>query len=76
MAEQDEAPLTANDLEKALTDIINQHGLNPTHTPSRFIARYLIRQIDNYREMEQEVQDDYVRQQITMGGTSEEVGHD
>ncbi len=67
MAETDIDPPTANDLENELTDLINKHSLNPTHTPSRFIARYLIRQIDNYREMEQEVQDDYVRQQGRMG---------
>lgn len=68
-------PPTTNDLENELTDLINKHGLNPTMTPTRFIARYLIRQIDNYREMEQEVQSDYIRQQGTMGSTSEEVGN-
>ena len=70
-----ETELPVNDLENELTELIDKHHLNPTMTPTRFIARYLIRQIDNYREMEQEAQSDYSRQQSRMGSKSEETGN-
>ena len=70
-----ETELPVNDLENELTELIDKHHLNPTMTPTRFIARYLIRQIDNYREMEQEAQSDYSRQQSRMGSKSKETGN-
>jgi len=66
MAEQD-TEIPVNDLENDLTDLLNKHGVNNTMTPTRFLARYLIRDIDNYKELEQEAQRDYVRQQSGMG---------
>lgn len=68
--DSEDVALPVADLENELTDLINKHGLNPTHTPTRILARYLIRQLDNYRETEREAQDDNLRIQRAMGSES------
>lgn len=57
-----------NDFEIELTQLMTKYQMN-TKTPSNILARYLIRQLDNFRESVQE-RDDDIRQQGTMGSTT------
>ena len=44
-------PVVENDFERELAALLNKHSLD-THanTPDYVLARYLIRQLDNFRE--------------------------
>jgi hypothetical protein len=55
MSEQpDEAPVV-NDFERDLAEVLNKHSMdNGSNTPDYILARYLIRCLDNFREVNQE----------------------
>lgn len=71
VAEQDSPP--PNNFEQELADLLAKHQL-VYHAPKNILSRYLIRQLDNFRETLQEIKSDDIRQQSTMGSETKSPG--
>lgn len=67
-----------NDLEADFCLVLDQHELaKHADVDPLVLSRYLIRQLDNFRETLREVdRNDYSRKQGTMGSTSSETGNE
>ena len=61
------AEVPESDLENDLVDVLTKHGISPYQRP---FARYVIRQLDNFRESIQEINNDNVSNEGTMGSPS------
>lgn len=57
------------DLEKDLADVLSKHGLD------KRLNRYLIRTVDAFRESHQEINDDDIRKQGSMGSETPTTGN-
>lgn len=57
------------DFETDLGDVLKKHGFNPK------LSRFLIRNLDNFRESQQEQAHDNSSNESTMGSTSEASGN-
>jgi hypothetical protein len=60
------------EFQQELEALLEKHRLD-THTTPAVLARYLIRQLDNFRETLQESNDD-IRNPRRVGSTPEETG--
>lgn len=73
VSEQDIPAPNPNDFEIELTQLVSKYQLN-AQAPSVVLARYLIRQLDNFRETLQE-RDDDIRIQSRMASATEGAGN-